>query len=165
MSKATVKDVDRGAKRLLALIKDANKKALVVGVFGDKALTAAQGGSGLTVGEVAAAHEFAIPAGQPRSWLRSTLDENASSIASGMGKLYKKVVDGKMTPEEALNLTGLAVVGKIQQRIATGIPPELSPEYLPRKLAEYPGKTTPLEASGQFRGSITAAVVDAEALK
>ncbi len=159
MARSRMTDVDHGAKRLLALVRDGNKLALKVGVFGDLAAQAAQGGGGLTVGELAAAHEFSIPAGQPRSWLRATLDEQGPTIVNGMSKLYKQVVGGSMQAREALKLTGLAIVGKIQLRIAAGIPPALAPSYLDRKLEQYPGATTPLIASGQFRQSITSDVV------
>lgn len=159
-SKKGVTDIDKGARRLLALVKGANTKELKVGVFGDDAAQAAQGGTGLTVGEVAAAHEFAVPEGQPRSWLRATLDVEAPAIVRGLGKLYKEVLAGNMLPEAALKLTGFAIVGKIQQRMAGGIPPALDPEYLKRKLELYPGHTTPLIASNQFRGSIASDVID-----
>ncbi len=159
----TVKDVDRGARRLLALVKGANKLALKVGVFGDNASQSAEGGGGLTVGELAAAHEFTIPGGTGRAWLRGTLDEQGPTIVTGMGKLYQQVIRGGMLAEAALKLTGLAIVGKIQQRMAGGILPALNDDYLERKPRRYPGATKPLIASGQFRGSITSDVVDAKA--
>ncbi len=157
--KGRVTDVDRGARALLRLVKRDGGLALKVGVFGDNAAQAAEGGGGLTVGELAAAHEYSIPAGQPRSWLRATLDEQGPTILRGVGKLYQEVLRKRMTATQALRLTGLAIVGKIQQRIAAGIPPELSADYERRKLERYPGATKPLIASGQFRGSITSDVV------
>lgn len=164
-TKKGVTDIDKGARRLLALVKGVNAQVLMVGVFGDKAAEKANGDTGLTVGEVAAAHEFAVPAGQPRTWLRSTLDVEAPAIVRGLGKLYKEVLGGLMQPEGALKLTGLAIVGKIQARMAGGIPPKLNPEYEKRKLQLYPGQTTPLIASNQFRGSIASAVVNAAEVK
>jgi hypothetical protein len=154
-----VTDVDRGARALVRLVRRANGLALKVGVFGDNAAQAAEGGGGLTVGELAAAHEFSIPADNPRSWLRATMDEQGPALLRGIGKLYQEVLQKRMQPAQALRLTGLAIVGKIQQRIAGGIPPALSEDYLRRKLERYPGATKPLIASGQFRGSITSDVV------
>jgi hypothetical protein len=154
-----VTDVDRGARALVRLVKRANGMALKVGVFGDNAAQSAEGGGGLTVGELAAAHEFSIPEGQPRSWLRATMDERGPELLRGIGKLYQEVLRKRLLPERALKLTGLAIVGKIQQRIAAGIPPALSEDYLRRKLDRYPGATKPLIASGLFRGSITSDVV------
>jgi hypothetical protein len=154
-----VSDVDRGARALVRLVKRANGSALKVGVFGDNAQQSAEGGGGLTVGELAAAHEFSIPEGNPRSWLRATLDQQGPALLRGIGKLYQEVLKKRMLPEQALRLTGLAIVGKIQQRIADGIAPDLDEDYLRRKLDRYPGATTPLIASGQFRGSITSDVV------
>lgn len=157
--KGKVTDVDRGAAALLKLIRRDNGLALKVGVFGDAAAQEAQGGGGLSVGELAAAHEYSIPNGEGRAWLRGTLDEQGPAIMTGVGKLYQEVLRRRMTAVQALKLTGLAVVGKIQQRMARGIPPALSEDYLRRKLEKYPGATKPLIASGQFRGSITSDVV------
>jgi hypothetical protein len=162
------KVTDSGTAKTVALIKrfeQMGSLVLMVGVYGDKAAEAAEGGSGLTVGEVAAAHEFSIPAGSPRTWLRGTLDEAGASIIKGIGELYKQVILERMGAEQALRLTGMAIVGKIQLRIAGGIPPQLDDDYLRRKLLRYPGATTPLIASGQFRGSITSDVFPAEAAR
>lgn len=54
--------------------------------------------------------------------------------------------------------TGQYVAGLMRQRISAGISPALSPRYLKRKLARYPGATTPLIASGQLWASIGAQV-------
>lgn len=151
----------RKVEELLKRIERMSENVLMVGVFGDAALQASDSGNGLTVGEVAAAHEFSIPQGNPRTWLRGTVDEHSGSLVQGLQKLYAEAFQGRRTPDSALRLTGMALVGKIQQRIANGISPELDDDYLKRKLARYPGATTALIASGQFRGSITSDVVPA----
>jgi hypothetical protein len=155
---------DSGAAKTVALIKRFEQMGdyvLRVGVFGDAAAQAAESGNGLTVGELAAAHEFSIPQGQPRSWLRGTLDEHSATIIAGISRLYQEVLRKRTAPEAALRLSGMAIVGKIQQRVANGISPELDDDYKRRKLKKYPGATTPLIASGQFRGSITSDTVKA----
>lgn len=154
---SSVRDVDRGAKALLKRVK-ARQPTLRVGVFGDKAAHRAIGGKGVTVGDLATAHEFTIPGGHGRSFIRAYVEENQSRIAEMMRRAGAQVAAGKLTAEQALNLVGFQIVGEIQQRMARGIPPALSANYLPRKLAKYPGATTPLIASGQLRSSITHAV-------
>jgi hypothetical protein len=165
MARSKVSDVDRGARALMKLVRAEGGLVLKVGVFGDMAAQAAEGGGGLTVGELAAAHEFFIPAGDPRSWLRPVLDEQGDALLRGIGNLYREVLRKRLTAKQALTLTGLAIVGKIQKRIAEGVPPALSPDYERRKLARYPGATKPLIASGQFRGSITSSVVPIAGVK
>ncbi len=157
----TVRSVDRGAKALLQRLK---KKPLMVkvGVFGDAAAAAATDGKGLTVGDLANAHEYHIPKASPRAPLRTTLDAHEGEIRTAIQRGARAVFEGKSTPEQVLNLIGFKIVGWVQQAIADGLAPALSPNYLPRKLRKYPGATVPLIASGQLRRSYTHAVVPAD---
>jgi hypothetical protein len=157
----TTRSVDHGAKALLRRLK---KKPLTVkiGVFGDAGAAAAIDGKGLTVGELASMHEFHIPKGAPRAPLRTTIDAHASEIQTAIKRGAHAVFEGKATPEQVLNLIGFKVVGWVQQAIADGLAPPLSPAYVPRKLRKYPGATVPLIASGQLRRSYTHAVIPAD---
>ena len=157
MAKSAFFQRDNGARKLLKELSGAGV-VLRVGVFGDNAARAAEGDSGATLGEVAAGHEFLIPAHQPRSWLRATVDEERAAIETNLRRAAAAVASGKMTQVQALNLLGLFIVGKIQQRISRGIPPALSEKYEARKLEKYPGATTPLIASGQLRQAVSAEV-------
>jgi hypothetical protein len=155
VARSSVTDVDRGFKALLKRLGP--KASLRVGIFGDLAAQRAIDGNGATVGDIANAHEFGLGNVPPRSWLRDTITAEAPAIKTAIERAAKAVVDG-MAPERALDLLGFGVVGKIQARMSAGIPPALSPNYLPRKLAKFPGATTPLIASGQMRQSVTHAI-------
>lgn len=157
MAGATISDIDRGLKGLLKRLGP--QASMRVGVFGDAAAQRAQDGSGASVGDIASAHEFGVT-NPPRAWLRGTLEKEADAIHRGIQRAAAAVIKDPAPDAAArvLDQVGQGIAGKIKGRISDGIPPALSPEYLPKKLAKYPGTTTPLIASGQFRGSITSAV-------
>lgn len=157
---AEVKDIDRGLKALLKRLGP--QASMRVGIFGDNAAQRATDGHGASVGDIASAHEFGVTE-PPRAWLRGTLEKEADTITAGIRKAAAGVIKRTMPAEQALNLLGQGIVGKIKSRIAGGISPALSENYLPRKLAKYPGATTPLIASGQMRGAITSEVLPAGA--
>jgi hypothetical protein len=130
-------------------------------VYGDAAAQK-HADTGATIGEIANAHEFGV--GVPeRSWLRDTIEGEAAVVNAGLRRAALAVVRGRISPERALDLLGLMLVGKIQGRIAAGVPPALghsegSKRYLRYKLQRFPGATTALIASGQFRGSIASSI-------
>ncbi len=148
---------DRGAKDFLKRL--AKQVSVRVGVFGDAAAEKHKDGNGATVGQIANAHEFGL--GPPaRSWARGTIDANKSKIEGALIKAFENVIIKRtMTMDQAMLQIGLGVAGLAQERVTSNIPPALSPRYLKRKLLAYPGATTALIASGQFRASITALVV------
>jgi hypothetical protein len=154
---AGTRSTDKGAKDFLKRIAR-GQTVVRVGVFGDQAAEKHKDG-GATVGDIANAHEHGL--GPPeRSWLRSTIDANKSQIDAALRKAAEQVfIRRTITADTALKQIGLGVVGLCQARVASNIPPALSPRYLKRKLLAYPGATTALIASGQFRGSITSTVI------
>ncbi len=149
---------DRGWTRLKArLVRDA--PAVKVGIFGDAAAAKAND-SDKTVGQIANAHEHGL--GVPeRSWMRGTVDANQKDILQGLRRAARAVLSPS-APRGAevklLDQVGQHIAGLMRQRISSGIAPALSERYLPRKLAKYPGATTPLIASGQMWGAIGAMV-------
>ncbi len=159
-SSSSVTDVDKGLKALLRRLGP--QASLKVGIYGDAAAQRATDGHGASVGDIASAHEFGI-VDPPRSFIRATVEEQADSIVAGIRKTAVAVVKGTSSARDGLNLIGFAIAGKMKSRIAGGIPPALSENYLPRKLAKYPGANVPLIASGQMRGSITHTVEDGRA--
>jgi hypothetical protein len=151
---------DHGAKKLIARVKKGSPQ-LKVGILGDQAAAAHKDADGATVGEVGEAHEFGLGNVPERSFIRAYVDENKARLAEMTRRAGVAVAQGKLTAEQAMNLIGFQVVGEIQQRMARGIAPALSANYLPRKLAKYPGATLPLIASGQLRSAITHVTVPA----
>lgn len=151
----TVRDTDRGMKALLARMGKELPTGRV-GVYGDLAAQKHKDSPRATVGEIAAAHEFG--AGVPlRSWMRAPIKAHEDAIAKGLIQVGAAMFRGG-NPEQMMRQLVLRAVGWCKEAITAGISPPLSARYLPRKLAKYPGATTPLIASSQFLGSIAGEV-------
>jgi hypothetical protein len=140
----TIRDRDRGAK---ALLKKIRRSARVkVGIIG---AAASADHDGVTNVEVGSFHEFGL--GVPRrSFIADYVDQNVGDIESHIRKAAKRVVKGKSTIDQALELLGIYIQGEIQQRMAAGIPPPLKQTTIDRK-----GSSTPLIDTGQLRSAIT----------
>lgn len=158
MSKSRVTSRDRGARHLLKLLEKQSGLRLRVGVFGEAAVARAVD-SELTMGDLATVHEFGRGNVPERSFVRSYFDENQARIREMYQRVGGAVVANKIRWRQGLELVGLKIVGEIKGRISAGIAPALSKNYLPRKLAKYPGATNPLIASGQLRQAVASAVV------
>lgn len=153
----TVTFRDRGANRLLAVAKQISN--VIVGVIGDAAAQKATDGGGATVGDVATAHEFGLGNVPMRSFIRAPIDAHAAELRTDVRSAAEAVIKGRLTPQQAADRLGFKAVGLVKRAVTAGIPPALSARYLPRKLAKYPGATTPLVASAQMLGSIAHRVV------
>lgn len=101
---------------------------------------------GTSVILVGLVHEFGSPEKNipQRSFLRSTVNSNKRKYAKLLKKLTKKIVNGKLTKNKALNLLGLQVQGDVIGKISDGIDPPLTSR-----------EGTPLVDTGHFRQSIT----------
>lgn len=151
----SVRVVDRGADELVARIRALrNAKASVrVGVLSDAPKKEREGATGkYSLLEVAAVHEFGAPrAGIPaRSFIRGTIDERTEDIARLERAVLAKVVAGDIALKPALDAIGAKVAGWIQQRIAAGIEPALSPATVAKKKS-----STPLVDTGQLRSAVS----------
>ncbi len=101
---------------------------------------------GTSVIMVGAVHEFGsssknIP---QRSFLRSTVQEKRRKYKKMFSKLAKKIVNGKLTVKEALNLLGLQVQTDVKEKITDIKEPELKHR-----------EGNPLVDTGHLRQSIT----------
>ncbi len=147
MTTVKIKDIDRGAKRLAKALANG---ALSIGVLEADAAKEHDEAEGLTVGEVAAIHEFGL--GVPRrsflaGWCDEKRDEIVAVIVKGGRALVKKQVPDMPT---LLDQIGLWAVGSIQERISNRIAPELAPSTIAKK-----GSSVPLIDKGQLRASIS----------
>lgn len=152
----TVRVVDRGASRLLRAVSERGPtvEVGVIGAKGDEPHTGAGDGGDVTVAQVAEWMEFGTPTIPARSWLRAAIDEFGPELERRISIESRAVISGQRTQEQALARVGVWIVGKIQERIARGIPPALAAGTIARK-----GSTTPLIDTGQLRSSITSRVV------
>lgn len=156
---AGVKDTDIGYKSLMQRLTELSKKEVAVGV---PASTTAKDGVSLAL--IAAVHEFGTIINMPgrgegegysitipqRSFLRSTLQDNQELIKKLADDLAKQVIKNKLSPTDALNRLGHAVVGLVQKKIQTGNFVPNAPSTIRKKKS-----SRPLIDTGHLRQSIT----------
>lgn len=111
-----------------------------------------------SLAEVATKHEFGL--GTPRrSTIADWFDSREPELREDLQRIAKAAVASHMPVAQAAQRFGALCVGQIQQRIADGIPPELSARRKAEKeaLSGSP-KDTPLIFTGQFRSSFRSVV-------
>ena len=141
-----LKDLDV-SKRTKEMFNVVSKSIIEVGVFGDQ-------GSDLVI--YAASNEFGtrtkngkvhIP---QRSFLRSAIDLNTLEIRQFIQEQLFLVLHEEIDDRTALNKIGVYLVGLVQERISSNIPPPNKPITVERKKSS---KT--LIDTGRLRQSIT----------
>jgi hypothetical protein len=143
-----ISDTDRGMADLLLQMLS---QGLTIGIIDGGAEHQGRDGqgSGITVGELAAIHEFGL--GVPRrSFLADWFDENKQEIENFVVRGGRAIVRGKLTAEQFMDQFGQWAVGSIQERMSNNIPPPLAPETIARK-----GSSVALIDTGQLRSSIS----------
>lgn len=93
---------------------------------------------GITMVELAAVHELGSPANNipSRSFIGGTLKKRPVQrrMSALMAKLATKLIEGKITNRQALDLIGKRGVEEIKKRImGEGVPPALKPATVARK--------------------------------
>lgn len=155
-----VRVTDHGADALLARMREIKSKRVRVGVLDEKTKQVrGEGSVTMSLVEVAAVHEFGAPAaGIPmRSFIRATVDEHLSELKTLQEAIAKRVLDGKLGVDQALNQIGAKVASWCQKAIADGIDPPLDPATMKAK-----GSSKPLVDTGQLKASITWKIVSAD---
>lgn len=149
--KNSVTDRDRGWKALFArLSRDTKAMHLTVGIIDSEADKAAEGGGDLTMSQLGEIHEFGL--GVPRrSFIADWADETKDEKINELRAMVRAHVEGKIPSFEAgLERLGNLYVAQIQKRIASNIPPPLSPITIARK-----GSSVALVDTGQLKSAIT----------
>lgn len=144
----TVRDRDRGAKRLIKNLEKGSHGEISIGIHGTEASFPRKDG-GLTIGELAEIHEFGLGHVPPRSWLGAWFDQYETEFPQVIRIQLSEKLKAKRPLEEAFKTCAVVFQASIQQRITDGIPPELSDETIRRK-----GSTTPLIDTGVLRSSV-----------
>jgi hypothetical protein len=137
--------LDDGAKREPKPRAKGSKKARIRAKGAAKSRT-----QRLSLLEVAVVHEFGGGSVPQRSFIRATIDEKRAEIERLQQHLAMQVVEGKLSPEQALGVLGAKVAAWCKVRIAAGIAPALKPATVKRK-----GSSKPLIDTGQLRSSVT----------
>lgn len=141
------------AERLRAIKSLDGRVKSKAGVLGAAANEQHDSKSGLTVGALAAIHEFGL--GVPeRSFIRAWFDENKKPINDKLQEVAKEVVAGKIDVYQAMDEFGEWADQQIQVRVEAGIAPPLAEETIRRK----GGETTPLIDTQKLLKAITHAV-------
>lgn len=140
-----VESKDHGANALVKAMQEAQGVTLKVGV-----LEGGESHGTLSVGEVAAFHEFGTATIPERSFIRAWYDESLERNKQAFRAVMKSVTRGEITTAQAFGQLGALFVADIQKRIVEHIPPPLADSTIKAK-----GSSTPLVDTGQLKASIT----------
>ena len=105
-------DRDLGLKKIMKAAREGSKLRSDVGVFED---AGGHPDADMSVAALATIQEFGI-IDPPRSFLRSTVDENAKQIVDDLAVSVAEIVTGK-NPKTALNDVGVKVRQKVIAKI------------------------------------------------
>lgn len=144
---------DRVWQRLRAKVKGIAQERVKVGV-----IDGGRSHGGITMGELAAIHEFGAPAaGIPaRSFLRFTFQTRASDLSALTERLARGLLSEKLDVEQAFGLLGAWSVAAVKRSItARLIRPQLIESDAGRRTIARKGSSTTLVDTGQLINSIT----------
>lgn len=142
-----------GLAKIAEIFREIRGRQVRVGVLGDAEHGGLhQEGEELTVQEYAAVNEYGSDDGMipPRSFLRSTFDEQRERLVEVGGKLIGAVFDGKMDVDRALGLLGADLASKVKEKITSNVPPPNRPRTVEKK-----GSDRTLIDTGRMLNSIT----------
>lgn len=157
-------DRDRGLKKFLQRFKEARGARVKVGVtesVGREPKKTREGSAGedLTVLLIAWWNEYGthrtladgrrVQHVPPRSFIRTTTDEQRVKIFALKKRLIAQIIDGKLTVRQALGVLGEFLQKKIQSKIVRLRDPPNAPSTITRK-----GSSNPLIDIGQLLQSI-----------
>lgn len=148
-----VKIVDKGYNAWIKRLRKGAETVVAVGVQNPEAAEA-HPNSDLTVGELAAVHEFGSGLVPSRSFVRSTFDDNRSKYEQALKKSGREILKNRLTNVEGpLLRVGEVAKKDMVRKIEAGIPPALSAATAAKK-----GSDLPLVDTGTLIDSITAKV-------
>ena len=139
MARFIVRDSDPGFKKLIKNLKGPNR--VDIGVFSEQ-------GEDLVI--YAASNEFGTENIPERSAIRAGIDEKKKQIGRLTSKLAEKVIVGKISKKEALEIIGQTAQGIVQGKMVRGPFTPNKPTTVARK-----GSSKPLIDTGRYRSSIT----------
>jgi hypothetical protein len=142
----SVKDIDRGWKRIRAQLLKAGGAFTKVGVQEGE-----RRDDGTDLVTVAAVNEFGAPKKKipERSFIRSTTDEQRQKVERMKRRILEGIADGTMTIKRGLGLLGEFMESKIKDKIVRLDTPPNAPSTIARK-----GSSNPLVDKGQLLQSI-----------
>jgi hypothetical protein len=143
---------DQEWKKLQARLRPfVNEPRAEVGVVGEQA---SEDHGGISMGELAAVHEFGSPKNNipERSFIRSTLESNASEYATLLRPLLQQLLEGKLKVKRVLSIWGAKASADIRARLLRGAP--LSPTLSKRTIAARKARALVRQQSGTSPGKL-----------
>lgn len=137
---------DTKLKKIMNEIKKLNSSFTVIGLFSNEH---EESENNLTVADIGFFNEYGTKDIPERPFIRNWFDSNLSKIKKEAEKLFKRVIDGKLSPEKALSILGEWAKGEIQKSITNLKTPVNAPSTISKK-----GSTNPLIDTGIMRSSI-----------
>lgn len=122
-------DTDKGARRILRDIKVMHRSFITAGVHE----SAGSYQSGVPVGAVAFWAEYGTVNQPARPWMSTTIDTKRDSLLEDNKRLFGLVIDGKLTPEQALKRLGFRIEEEMKRTLQSDVPPPNAPSTLARK--------------------------------
>lgn len=119
-------------KKLKDVFQKMGKSFVTIGVHEN----AGQYEDGTSVVQVALWNEFGTEHIPERSFFRSTLDKHEDQINSWRKEAIEKIIDGKETPEHALESIGFKIRELIKNTILSNVPPPNADSTAAHKRAE-----------------------------
>ena len=149
--------IDLGLGDILRELNKADKSNTKVGYpAGGEVKSGTRKGSGRDpvddiseIAEIAAFNEFGTATTPARSFVRSSFDENLQKINSLKARLYKRIIDGKITTRRALGIIGEAHLNQMKKKIRDIKEPANAPSTIRRKK----GVNNPLIDTAQMLNS------------
>lgn len=145
----TVKDNDKGWKKLVEKMAKAHGQHVRIGVQGAKASERHEAYGAITNGELAVILEFGTADGHipARPAITGTFEANRKILANEVAEDLKADIN----PKRALERAGLLAVNQIRSAITggSGIPPPNAPSTIRAK-----GSSRPLVDTGRYLNSI-----------
>lgn len=145
----TVKDIDRGWKKILKNLKKEDKSYSKIGIQSD-----AGENEGVLIVEYAAANEFGTDKIPSRPFLRETYDKNLNKISLKVVSIQNDIYEGRKTFEAGLKELGVWYEGIVKEAIKSGNWTANAPTTIEQK-----GSSKPLIDTGTMRNSIRAVEV------
>jgi hypothetical protein len=147
--KTTIKDKGHNALRaeIAKMAKTSGGPHVKVGIL--ETAGTHEGEGGLTVADVAVFNEFGTPTIPERPFLRDTADAIRPEMNSLADKILDRIMRGKSTIDEGLDIMGLKVQSAIKAAITNWKTPPNAPSTIAKK-----GVDNPLVDTGQMRNSI-----------
>jgi hypothetical protein len=147
---------DRGYDALMRRVIGLKPVTIATGMLAKDGAQPKKGARALSLIEVAVWNHFGVASKDggwripPRRFISDWFDSEEPKLRAMLPDLFRQVIAGKLTREQALERMGLYCVGQIQQRIANRAYAKNAKSTEDRKHS-----STPLVHTGQLRASIS----------